>query len=254
MALKWFEPDLLGMDDPDTCPLWMTSWREFVIELQTTFSPHDPVADAEHQLDHLRMKDTHRVNCYVVDFNRITSQVWGYSDGALHHHFYSGLPDQIKDEISHIGKPRTLDGLRAVAQEINAQYWERKEEVTRQNKTSTSTSTNTNTTSKSSGKSEKSKSSSGNSAQPSSLSNPVPKKLGKTPELSDKLGKDGKLTSEERKCRFEQNLCMFCGGSGHKAKECPKSGSRAAKARSVTTTMTTTSEAKPTASTEAKNR
>ena len=69
MALEWFEPDLLGMEDPDACPLWMTSWREFVIELQTTFGPHNPVANAEHQLDHLHMKDTHRVNCYVVNFN-----------------------------------------------------------------------------------------------------------------------------------------------------------------------------------------
>ena len=93
MALKWFEPDLLGIDDPNARPLWMTSWREFVIELQTTFGPHDPVADAEHQLDHLRMKDTHRVNRYVVDFNRIASQVQGYGDGALRHHFYSGLPN-----------------------------------------------------------------------------------------------------------------------------------------------------------------
>ena len=120
MALEWFEPDLLGMDDSDARPLWMTSWCEFVIELQTTFGPHDPVADAEHQLDHLRMKDTHRVNRYVVDFNRIASQVRGYGDGALRHHFYSGLPDRIKDEISRIGKLRTLDGLRAVAQEIDA--------------------------------------------------------------------------------------------------------------------------------------
>ena len=93
MALKWFEPDLLGMEDPDARPLWMTSWHEFVIELQTTFSPHDPVADAEYQLDHLCMKDTHRVNRYVVDFNRIVSQVQGYGDGALRHHFYSSLPD-----------------------------------------------------------------------------------------------------------------------------------------------------------------
>ncbi|KIM56411.1 hypothetical protein SCLCIDRAFT_29642 [Scleroderma citrinum Foug A] len=231
MALEWFEPDLLGMNDPDTRPLWMTSWHEFVIELQTTFGPHNPIANAKHQLDHLHMKDTHRINRYVVDFNRIASQ----------------------DKISCISKPHTLDSLRIVTQEIDARYWERKEEVTHQNKTSTSTSTNTNTTSKSSGKSEKSKLSSGNSAQPSSLSNPTPKKLGKTPELSDKLGKDGKLTSKERKHRFNQNLCMFCGGSSHKAKECPKSGSWAAKARAATTTTTTTTlEAKLMASTEAK--
>ena len=252
MALKWFEPDLLGMEDPDACPLWMTSWREFIIELQTTFGPHDPVGDAKHQLDHLRMKDTHHVNCYVVDFNQIASQVWGYSDGALCHHFYSGLPDRIKDEISCISKPCTLDGLRTVAQEIDARYWECKEEVACQSKTLTSTSTNTNTTSRPSGKLEKSKSSSGNSAQPLSSSNLAPKKLGKTPELSDKLGKDGKLTSEEHKHRFKQNLCMFCGSGGHKAKECLKSGSWAAKARSATTTTTTMSEAKPTASTKAK--
>ena len=254
MALKWFEPDLLGMEDPNARPLWMTSWREFIIELQTTFGPHNPIANAEHQLNHLCMKDTHCVNRYVVDFNWIASQVRGYSDGALHHHFYSGLPDRIKDEISRIGKLHTLDSLWAVAQEIDAWYWECKEEVAHQNKTSTSTSTNTNTntTSKSSGKSEKSKLSLGNSAQSSSSLNLTPKKSGKTPELLDKLRKDGKLTSEERKHRFEQNLCMFCGGSGHKAKECPKSGSQAAKARSATTTMTTMLEAKPMASTEAK--
>ena len=69
------------------------------------------------------------------------------------------------------------------------------------------------------------------------------------------IGCHGRDTSEECKRRFEQNLCMFCGGSSHKAKECPKSGSWAAKARAVTTTTTTTMlEAKPMASTEAKNR
>ena len=61
MALKWFKPDLLGFTDPDACPYWMSDWQEFVIELQTTFGPHDPVADTEHQLNHLRMKDTHRI-------------------------------------------------------------------------------------------------------------------------------------------------------------------------------------------------
>ena len=120
MALKWFKPDLLGFADPDARPYWMSDWQEFVIELQTTFGPHDPVADTEHQLDHLCMKDTHCINCYVVDFNRIASQIQGYSDGALRHHFYTGLPDQIKDEISHVGKPKTLNGLRALTQEINA--------------------------------------------------------------------------------------------------------------------------------------
>ena len=185
----------------------MTSWHNFIIELQTTFSPHNPVADAEHQLNYIHVKDTHYVNCYVVDFNWIVSQVQGYGDGTLHHHFYSGLLDQIKDKISHFSKPCTLDRLHAIAQKINTQYWKCKEEVACQNKTLTST--NTNTTSKSLGKSDKSKSSLGSSAQPSSLSNLTPKKSGKTPELLDKLGKDSKLTLDECKHRFKQNYNVY---------------------------------------------
>ncbi|KAG6328884.1 hypothetical protein ID866_10205 [Astraeus odoratus] len=104
MVLQWFEPDLLSDDDPNDCPLWMDNWKEFIIELQTTFGPHDLVADAEHELDHLQMKENK-----------------GYGDGTLHHHFYTGLPNHIKDE------------------EVDAYYWECKEEIQQQTKSITST-------------------------------------------------------------------------------------------------------------------
>src|SRR5438445_10224322 len=81
MALKWFKPDLLGVDNPDAHPLWMDSWQEFVLELQTMFGPHDLVADTENQLNHLQMKENHHINKYIVKFNWIASQVWGYRDG-----------------------------------------------------------------------------------------------------------------------------------------------------------------------------
>ena len=94
------------------------------------------------------------------------------------------------------------------------------------------------------------KSSFGDSQSTPSSSNLKSNRSGMTPEHSDKLGKDGKLTPDEQKHRFDQVLCMFCGKSGHKAKECPKSGSQATKARAMTTAS---SEAKLTALTEAKN-
>jgi len=100
MTLEWFEPDLLNSGNPADRPCWMDSWVHFVVELQSTFGPHDPVADAEHQLEHLRMKDLYRVTRYIVDFNRLASQVQDYGDGALRRLFYSGLPDHLKDEIA----------------------------------------------------------------------------------------------------------------------------------------------------------
>jgi hypothetical protein len=59
------------------------------------------------------------------------------------------------------------------------------------------------------------------------------------PDLSSKLGKDGKLTPEERQRRFDQGLCMFCGTKGHIVKDCPKglnkSNSLGSKGRSMKT-------------------
>ena len=36
------------------------------------------------------------------------------------------------------------------------------------------------------------------------------------------LGEDGKLTSQERQRRFDYNLCLYCGKSGHMIRHCPK--------------------------------
>jgi hypothetical protein len=111
MALEWFKPDLLQMEDPALCPLWMDDFKESIQELQTNFGPHDPVRDVEHQLDHLSMKDCQCINKYVVEFNQIASQVCGYGEGALCHHFYNSLPDRIKDKILCVGKPPTIAEL-----------------------------------------------------------------------------------------------------------------------------------------------
>ncbi|KAG6328591.1 hypothetical protein ID866_10497, partial [Astraeus odoratus] len=136
MALEWFELDLLSSGNPRSCPLWMDDWTEFIIELQSTFGPHNPVTNAENQLDHLQMKENQHINKYMVEFNQLASQVRGYGDGTLHHQFYSGLPDHIKDKICHVWKPHNLGDLHYLAQEINAHYWECKEEVQCANKSS----------------------------------------------------------------------------------------------------------------------
>ena len=238
IALEWFEPDLLFMDDPVLRPFWMENYKEFVLELQTNFGPHDPVGDVEHQLDHLTMKDGQRITKYVVEFNRIVMQVWGYGEGALWHHFYNGLPDHIKDKVSHVGKPPTLSKLHSLAQLIDAHYWECKSEINHQAKPSTTPSSKSDITPATS-----STNSSGSKASPnvkgktSTTTTSTPK-----PDLMSKLGSDGKLTFDEQKCHFNNKLCMFCRAGGHMAKDCPKSTSRTSKGHSATTTPETKSK------------
>src|SRR4029077_15917892 len=109
-------------------------YAEFAFELERNFGPHNPVGDAEHQLASLSMKDGQRINQYTIEFNRFASQVCSYGEGALRHHFYNGLPDQIKDEVSRVGKPNSLYDLCDLAQSIDTHYWERKSEISQQAK------------------------------------------------------------------------------------------------------------------------
>ncbi|KAG6326334.1 hypothetical protein ID866_12755, partial [Astraeus odoratus] len=133
IALAWFKPDLLNTI-LGTEPAWANNYSEFVIELTTNFGPHNPVGDAEHQLDNLLMKDGNHINKYIVKFNHLTTQVCGYGEGALHHMFYNRLPDCIKDEIACVGKPPPLVDLRTMAQGINTHYCECKSEIACQTK------------------------------------------------------------------------------------------------------------------------
>jgi len=202
MTLEWFELDLLNSSDPADCPHWMDSWVHFVAELQSTFGPHDPIADAEDQLKHLQMKDAHRVMQYIVDFNRLASQVQDYGDGALRRLFYSGLPDRLKNEIARVGKPLTLHGLRALCQEINTHYWERKDEISCMTKTQSTSSptkpSNSGGNSSNSGQ-EKSKAGNSSSSANSGLSKVTSNQSssGSRLDLTNKLGKNGKLTADE---------------------------------------------------------
>jgi len=50
---------------------------------------------------------------------------------------------------------------------------------------------------------------------------------GSRSDLINKLGKDGKLTADERKRHLDNNLCMFCGGTGHFTDNCPKKTKKA---------------------------
>jgi len=242
MALKWFEPDLLS-DGLSSHPDWMDDYSEFMLELQTNFRPHDPSGDAEMQLEQLNMREGQCINKYIVEFQRLASQVCGWGDGALHCQFYNGLPARIKDEISCMGKPATLSEFKTLAQTIDARYWERKGEISRETKSSSSNPPKPSTSDRTSShlsRSRNHRSGQNKSAKPASAST---SSAPKAPDLNTKLGKDGKLMAEERQRHLDKKLCLFCGRPGHSARDCTKSTSCAAKGRAATVTPETKQEA-----------
>ena len=134
-----------------------------------------------------------------------------------------------------------LSGLRKLVQAIDAQYWERCGEVSWETRASGS-SGNKSKQKTDSNKSENKFSKGSSHSKPKNTSSSSTQNKGSTteqkpttPDLSSKLGKDGKLTPPERQRRLDNKLCLFCGASGHVTKDCPKSTSASSKSRASKT-------------------
>ena len=100
--------------------------------------------------------------------------------------------------MSKMSKPQQLEDLRSLAQSIDTCYWERKEEIARQSKTSPRNSSN-NGNNNVSTKSDKKTPFLGNSPQPANSPSSLKGKNASKPDIAEKLGKDSKLTPDERK-------------------------------------------------------
>lgn len=210
-------------------PAWLKSWIVFSELLESKFGSPNAVAEAETELDNLRMLDNQKIIKYDLAFDRITARLdWG--ERALYHQYYKGLPDRIKDAMIH-SRPDKLDLLIEVAHEYDYRHWERIfEKSPKSNRPADDPKDGSSRTGKKHKGSDKkttpfthaSHSIASGSKPPGSFGNKG-KTSDRKPPLADKLGNDGKLTKDERTRRFENNLCMFCGAPGHRAASCPKS-------------------------------
>jgi hypothetical protein len=121
--------------------------------------------------------------------------------------------------------------MRKLSQSIDAHYWERRSEVSHE---SLSHQKSEASSSKSNPEKKKASSSSSKPSAKSSSSNSNPKQKStqssSSSNLSTKLTKDGKITDRERQRRMDNNLCLYCGGSGHNAKDCHKASNAKAHA------------------------
>jgi hypothetical protein len=232
----------------------------FIEKLESNFGPYDPAGDAEVSLHKLDMKENHHINRYIVDFTKYASRL-DWNEPALRDKFYRGLPLRLRTELLRGGKPTTLTAMRTKAQECDQAYWLAKDEASKDSKpapkpkdnsrpnnpSSSSNSNSNNSNNRSNNRSDNrpprhnnqpsSSNISGSGSQfprsnnSTNNSNNKPNHPPRSSDLSSKLGRDGKLNSDERECRMKANLCLYCGAPGHNAANCRKSAK--AKGRSA---------------------
>jgi len=189
------------------------------------------------------MKPGDKIATYNVEFMWYAAQLnWG--DSVLCHRFYQGLPNRLQDPIANWeqGKPNSFQAMYQLAITFDNCYWERNCERDRLQNTEkdaadshnwkqgrmaqfSASSQNSIPPRPQSSTTPPQTAPSQNSLKPPRASSPITKSLSpSTPhvDLSDKLGRDGKLNGNECKRRIDNNLCLYCGSKDHKVDGCSR--------------------------------
>src|SRR6266545_6234965 len=208
--LDWFQSAVTHGASSVTSVPWLSSTAAFTDELRRLFGPHDSTNSAIIHLENLKYKDSGKAVKYSLDFNHDTPRT-SWNDSALYQQFYKGLLDRLKDELARIGKLPTLILLQHQIQILDQRHWERQSEISLNKHATTSTAPTQSdnsklSTSTSGSNNNKAAATTSQSLTQktllSSLSTSSPLTQAKNPH-ADKLGKNGKLTSEERNHRFK---------------------------------------------------
>jgi len=100
--------------------------------MHTCFGIPDVIAEAAYSLDHLHMNPDDRIATYKIAFLWYSAELQ-WTENALCHRYYFGLPDRIQDIMStrEGGKPSTFQTLYSTAISIDNHFWGWKHESER---------------------------------------------------------------------------------------------------------------------------
>lgn len=213
-AFTWCEPYLRDYYDKTatTDETFFDSYDNFESILTTTFGDIDRVAISERRIQHIKQKTS--VSAYATEFQQVASHL-AWNQEALCWHYYQGLKDTVKDEVSRLpdGRPDNIDAMIETTVRIDNRLFERQLE-----RGASRTYDKPRYTTRDAPNPSSIRSSNRPDYSRSDYYGPKPMEL-------DALGissSTGKLTPEERKRRFDNNLCMFCGKPGHRVAECDR--------------------------------
>ena len=175
----------------------LDNWSTFVCILHTQFNPIDPTADAEDSIDNLKMWDNQCILKYNSKFDRLAIQT-GWSDNVLQHWYYSRLTEWIKDVMGQKGKPPNLPKIKTLAHAIDSCHCEWLCKKFCSNKSAPNKDNKSQQKSKKKPKTSSSNSTKWNPPASTSSNNNKPAKLSaSSTSISNKLGKDSELSTEE---------------------------------------------------------
>lgn len=217
-AFSWLEPRMLKGQDP-----MLFDFELFCRELQRNLGDPDQAATMARRLKALRQ--TTSATAYRSEFDSIT-QYLDWDESALKSYFYDGLASGVKDAIALIPDPPTgYKDYQDLACKIDTRLYERKQE-TRGSFQARPTPV---------ASPPRFKSNNSPPRRPMPQSRPVFQGQPMDLDASRSKRKFKPLTPQERTRRISMNLCLYCGGAGHRAGECPQKSHKPARIHATLT-------------------
>ena len=212
-----------------TAPHLLTDFPAFVAAFKEHFGDRNAVATALRRIE--KLEQTGSCVSYTARFRELAA-VLDLSQTTLMQYFRRGLKNSVRQGLVYSHGIKTFEDLEKAAIEINNELFQFNLD---QKRTDSKTCSHPNSNSNSSNSqhnpcnnSNHSRNSNTNPHSRSSLPSANPSasstsssNSGPAPMEIDGVRR-GPLTTEERKRRKDNNLCMYCAASGHRAKNCPQ--------------------------------
>ncbi len=194
--LQWFSPILSDYlqnrnEAREETRQLFGSFSLFSQALRDMYGGGNPKRDAQYKIQRLRQGNA-PASQYAGKFMQY-AHLTGLNDEGLALQFYQGLSDAVKDELSRVERPATLHDMRIRAIDLDQRIQERKRE--KQGFKSTW---------------------SPNVSRQRDTRHSDPMDL----DALHIRKRQGKLSDKDRKFRLANNLCLYCGKEGHRAKDC----------------------------------
>jgi hypothetical protein len=220
-AFSWFQPHFIKAVSTGVYPPEIIDFKAMSESLTALYGDPDLETSSENALR--RLQQTQDVPHYTAQFERLAQYV-KWNDAAKLDQFYEGLRSNVKDELMHQERPKTLIAMKTAATRCDTRIRQRiSERASRSNDKKPSPANNRPMP-----------------HTPSTATNPnvqsppgiplftadgtVPMALNSTVPYP-RIKRDP-LTPEEKQRRRDNNLCLYCADPAHQALQCPRAPKR----------------------------